>query len=493
MLKNAFNHVLFLVITIFAVCILQSCSEQRIATINSEIQSQPSSAGTTDLLSNQLFLSAISISSSCPKFGKSTVAGSYDVSKKTLSIVNTLTQCTLNSGEVHDGIRRTSGNVTIIPTGYTLSIVIDEDLTITSQDKKTEVKYLCSTTKKGNFNRDTNQFIGSSLTNACQTSEITQDVDGIGGYLLKEVDLGFIRTNKDQIFAASCLPTQIISNGICTEVTPVKYTVSLQKNGSGGSIFGDMSCSGTCTTAKTMFNSNTTIKLSAFPIQGYRLASWGGDCSKTSPQSSCILTVTSAKNVIANFEKVFVLNIKKLGNGTISYYDSNDPSKIDECGSLCSDFNIAYPAGTQVTLTPKAGNKNVFTKWTGTGTGCINNTNISSTCVILINSDQTITANFIPTSPTVVTTSTPILPTTYIFNASKNIYDSGRVQCFESGLTSLTVCGNKFNKGASVYAVAYANPGYVFVRWDGGCSQSGNKCSLTLSKDTNITAIFRKN
>src|SRR3989338_8735303 len=75
------------------------------------------------------------------------------------------------------------------------------------------------------------------------------------------------------------------------------YPLSVQRAGTGtGTVTGGaINCGGTCTAE---VNSGTQVTLVATPATGSTFTGWSGACSTT---GSCVVTITSAINVIANF------------------------------------------------------------------------------------------------------------------------------------------------------------------------------------------------
>jgi len=87
----------------------------------------------------------------------------------------------------------------------------------------------------------------------------------------------------------------------------------------------------------------------------------------------------------------YTLTVTPPTNGTIAGGAIN-------CGSTCSQTSNA---GTQVTLSANPNSGYVFSGWTGACSG-------TGTCVVTLNSNQTVGANFSPTTPVSITTSSPL-------------------------------------------------------------------------------------
>jgi hypothetical protein len=172
--------------------------------------------------------------------------------------------------------------------------------------------------------------------------------------------------------------------GILDWTQPVSLTVSRAGSGSGTvtSSPTGINCGATC--SKT-FAPGTQVTLTAAPAAGSSFAGWsGGGCTGT---GTCKTTLNANTTVTATFTRVtHTLTVSLAGSGSGSVTSS--PAGID-CGSTCAH---AFNAGTQITLTASA-TQGSFTGWSGggcSGTG---------TCVVMLNSDTAVTANFSSPAP----------------------------------------------------------------------------------------------
>ena len=127
------------------------------------------------------------------------------------------------------------------------------------------------------------------------------------------------------------------------------------------------------------FNDGTVVTLMATPAAGTTFTGWGGDCSG---KSTCMLTLSSNKQVTATFSPLSILTVNTVGSGKIT----SSPSGID-CGTTCS---TGFTDGTSVVLTATPSNDYSFAGWSGgacSGTG---------TCTMTIAGAQSVTATFNP-------------------------------------------------------------------------------------------------
>ncbi len=139
------------------------------------------------------------------------------------------------------------------------------------------------------------------------------------------------------------------------------------------------------------------------------------------------------------------------------------------CGNLCSSFETN---GAVVTLTANPG-ANVFGGWTGACGGT------QTTCSATINGKTTVGASF-------------LLPYTLSVGRS----NSGTVSASPNGIDRALSCGSncsaKFADGTQVTLTATPSAGKAFVNWSGACSGTSPVCTLTITANTSVQAVFSK-
>ena len=165
------------------------------------------------------------------------------------------------------------------------------------------------------------------------------------------------------------------------------------------------------------------------------------------------------------------------GNGRVSSSD-----KLIDCGNKCAQ---PYNAGSPVTLTAKAGSGSSFLGWTGACAGT------QSTCTVTANGLVTAGATF----------STPSGgggggggSTSFTLSVSRS--NAGTVTATPNGIDRALNCGNacsaKFNNGTVVTLTATPPAGKAFVNWSGACAGTVPACSVTITRDTSVQAVFSK-
>ena len=172
------------------------------------------------------------------------------------------------------------------------------------------------------------------------------------------------------------------------------YTLTVVVNPQGG---------GTVTVSpqKTAYTAGETVTLTATPANGYAFVNWTEGTQVLGTNATLSITMTSNRTITANFQQVqagqytVTILINPAGAGTVTR-NPNLPS---------------YTAGTQVTLTATPNSGYQFSNWSGSITGTQN------PITITVNSNMTITANFVSTGDgsgttpgTVFITDNPVTP-----------------------------------------------------------------------------------
>ncbi|MCW8965751.1 MAG: hypothetical protein OQK82_03560, partial [Candidatus Pacearchaeota archaeon] len=169
-----------------------------------------------------------------------------------------------------------------------------------------------------------------------------------------------------------------LSFQIASSSTSEDYLLIVSKSGSGTvtSSPSGINCGSYCAQS---YSSATSVTLTANPSTGYTFSSWSGACSGS---GTCTVSMTSSKNVTANFSRItYNLIVSKSGNGIGTVTSS--PNGIN-CGSYCSK---SYNSGTSVTLTADPSSIYSFYGWGGDCSGTGN-------CTVSMTSSKNVTAYF---------------------------------------------------------------------------------------------------
>ena len=153
------------------------------------------------------------------------------------------------------------------------------------------------------------------------------------------------------------------------------FTLTVSETGTGtvASVPAGINCGSTCSAP---FDTGTLVTLTDTPAGGWLFTGWGGACSGT---GSCNVTMNAAKSVSATFVQLFALSVSVSGSGSVT----SSPSGIN-CGATCS---ASFVSGTQVTLTASPATGSTFNGWSGACNG-------TSTCLVTMNTAESVAANF---------------------------------------------------------------------------------------------------
>ncbi len=193
--------------------------------------------------------------------------------------------------------------------------------------------------------------------------------------------------------AVATLPPELYQNAVASvEVTrPLSaYPLSVVIAGSGLSqVSSDMpgiSCGFPNFDCSENFAGDSTVVLKATASSGYRFTGWVGACNGT--DSTCNLTINSAKSVTANFiptqTQASMCELRVI-NGSPALGTVASDNGID-CGSVCS-VNSFCGGLVNFTATPSS-NSNQFIGWGGACSG------YGNTCTVTMHAAITVTANF---------------------------------------------------------------------------------------------------
>src|SRR5690348_7098817 len=223
--------------------------------------------------------------------------------------------------------------------------------------------------------------------------------------------------------------------GLTFESQGPTYTLTVSRAGTGNGTVASAPAGIVCPAlCADSFSGGSVVTLIATPASGSTFAGWGGACTGT---GSCIVTMNSAQSVTAIFNKSsFTLSVSRAGTGSGSV--SSSPAGIS-CPAACT---ATYSGGTAVTLTAAAASGSVFAGWGGACTG-------TGSCVVTMNSAQSVTATFNKSS--------------FTLSVSRAGTGSGSVSSSPAGIACPAACTATYASGTAVTLTAAAASGSVFA------------------------------
>ena len=179
----------------------------------------------------------------------------------------------------------------------------------------------------------------------------------------------------------------------------------------------------------------------------------------------CVVTISAAESVTANFTLGYLLTVIKVGTGSGTV--TSDLAGID-CGVTCTHY---YSGSPDVTLSAVADTGSDFTSWNGAGCSV-------GTCLVTMSKARTITATFTLEQ--------------YALTVVKSGTGSGTVTSVPVGINCGTGagCQHNFDYNTVVTLTATTDPESNFAGWSGaGCSLMGD-CVVTINAAETVTATF---
>lgn len=233
-------------------------------------------------------------------------------------------------------------------------------------------------------------------------------------------------------------------------------------------------CYGTCA---TRYSRGTKVTVTAAPDEFSVFKGWSGACQTSKP--ACEVTMSAAQKISARFQDGARIKFTRAGSGagSVTFFFDEDVTQahLEECTSDCEV--TGYP-GAIVTVTAKPANGSAFKGWGGACEGVE-----KEVCELSLQDDLDVTASFAAIPPAKVSLT---------YKRSGN--GSGSVTFSPAGsLASCSDnCSNAYAPGTRVTLTAHAvASSSTFAGWTGACSGTG-ACTITLSKDTEVGAIFNR-
>jgi sugar lactone lactonase YvrE len=167
------------------------------------------------------------------------------------------------------------------------------------------------------------------------------------------------------------------------------YTLTVGESGQGTvtSNVGGINCvngSGTCS---AVFNSGTSVTLSASPATNWTFSGWSG--ASCAGAGTCTVAMNANQSVTASFSEnatSYTLTVAVTGQGSITSADS-----LINCSPNAGTCSETRPSGTVVNLNAAPAGGWTFSSWSGYCSG-------SGSCAVPLTANRSVTATFTPSS-----------------------------------------------------------------------------------------------
>lgn len=230
---------------------------------------------------------------------------------------------------------------------------------------------------------------------------------------------------------------------------------------------GIVNCDSDC---NAYFMPGTVVTVTATADAGYAFKNWTGACTGNGP---CSVTMTTDRNLTANFVKTHLLTVTKSGTGSGTV--TSTPAGIN-CGGACS---ATYDEGTFVTLTASPDSGSTSGVWSGACTGA------SLTCDVSMTQARTVDITFVK--------NTVVNPQSFALNVSKSGTGNGEITSSPAGINCGVACSATFAQDTVVTLTASPANGSIGGQWGGACTGTGVTCVVTMSQARQVTKSFLLN
>ena len=318
----------------------------------------------------------------------------------------------------------------------------------------------------------TNSFAFNSTVTLTATPAANHGFTGWSGACTGSAPTCQVTLNQTRFVTATFSgPSQILTirsagSGAGT-VTSAPAGINCNLN--AGSAFGD---------CMSLFAFNSVVTLTAAAATNNTFNGWSGACSGTA--LTCQVTLDQARQVTATFTgPPQQLNVN--GGGTGSGTVVSSPAGINctiTLGVRSGTCLAPFPLLATITLTATPASGHTFGSFSFAGCGS------STTCQVLLDQNQSLTATFNAPGPQQLTLLSGGSGAGTVTSAPAGINCS-----LNSGFTSGT-CSNSFAFNTVVTLTAAAPSGNSFGGWSGACTGTALTCQVTMSQARQVTATF---
>lgn len=182
-------------------------------------------------------------------------------------------------------------------------------------------------------------------------------------------------------------PTDPTTNFTLTATSPENGKIISADAGDG------IDCGGDCT---AVYPAGSTATLTATPLEGWEVDSWGDDCSASGSNVNCTLTMDADKTANVTFKQsdeptahVLRINIESV-YGVVNGLDNT--GSTFQCFPGDSPCQSTFDVGALIVLTAPSGSLAQFENWEGDCSG-------AEPCRLTMDADREVTAVFLDNPP----------------------------------------------------------------------------------------------
>ena len=253
--------------------------------------------------------------------------------------------------------------------------------------------------------------------------------------------------------------------------SPTTYALAVSPTPVNGTVSGGgLTCGAGGAVCQVDVASGTSVTLTATPMSGYSLTSWGGSCTGTGTTTTVLMS--AARTCSATFGvglptgPPYTMTISpKPAGGTIAGAGLN----CGTGGNLCA-VTMPAPMGLGMSAAPAAGYN--FGAWTGDCSG------LTTGLTVQLSGPRTCSATFIPVGATFQLNVSPA-PT-------GGTVTGGGITCGIGGST----CQVTYGSATSVLLNAAPASGYTFAGWGGSCTGTNTSTTIQVDGIRTCTAAF---
>jgi len=191
--------------------------------------------------------------------------------------------------------------------------------------------------------------------------------------------------------------------------------------------------------------------------------------------SDWIATGAPDSNATQTWQRGWMLNVTEPTNGVVQILPPFFP--ISQALNCPPDCSIPLENGRHLQPAALADDGYSFFNWEGAGCDDVE----TNSCPIVMDSDKSLTANFI-----VNVGNTRTLNVSIAEGSGTVSVDAGE----GNDLSCPGTCDGVYANGTSMYIQAVPAEGFEFAGWGGACGSS-NPCSFLLNTNVNLTATFQ--